>query len=97
MLSKTSAETQNTGKSTTGGKCTDGHAEVTRRRRAVLFNYVAPGGTVCWQYNPTAYLLPEIHHLSVGNTFSLAQFLHHYPNLKHQQIYADKSSWDLLY
>lgn len=74
---QTPAETQNTGKSTTGGECTDGHAEVTRWRRAVLFVYVAPGGTVCWQYNPTAHLLPEIHHLSVGNTSVLAP-LHHY-------------------
>lgn len=76
MFYQTTAETQNTDKSTTGRKCNDGHAEVTRQRRAELFINVAPGGTVCRQYITTAHLLPEVHRLSVGN--NLCCFWHHF-------------------
>lgn len=47
LFYQTSAETSFAGESTTRGKRIDGHAEVSRRRRAVLFIYVASGGTMC--------------------------------------------------
>ena len=73
---QTSAEVSYTGEGTTGGKHTAGHAEITTWRRAVLFSHVAPGGTVGWQCKPTADLLPEFYHLSLGNTYVPASFSH---------------------
>lgn len=89
---QTSAETAYTGENTPGGKCAHRHAKVTRCGWAVLFIYVASDGTVCWQYNPTADILPEIHHVCLGNR--VGNILSHYP--KHKNVTAVKMRYNIL-
>lgn len=65
-FSQTPAEISHTDQGAAGGKRIDGHADLTRQRRAELFVNVAQSRTVFLQRNTAADLLSEISHLSHG-------------------------------